>query len=68
MKTKKSSESLALNDWEREESHKKMIEINEKLKEKSMREITKESQILHKIIEIGLSRIDLSEDGSIIIK
>lgn len=65
---RKVPKTLALNEWEQEESYRKMIELNNKLSEKGMRGISKESQILHKIIEIGLSRIDVSESGSIILK
>lgn len=61
-------QSLALNEWEQKESYRKMIELNNKLSELNMREISKESQLLHKIIEIGLTRVDISESGTIIIK
>ena len=61
-------QSLALNEWEQKESYRKMIELNNKLSEMNMRGISKESQLLHKIIEIGLARADISESGTIIIK
>lgn len=59
--------SLALNEWEQKESYRKMIELNNKLADLGMRGISKESQLLHKIIEIGLAKADISESGTIII-
>ena len=61
-------QSMALNEWEQKESYRKMIELNNKLANLGMRGISKESQLLHKIIEIGLARVDISESGTIIIK
>ncbi|MDO4764240.1 MAG: hypothetical protein Q4A00_07660 [Flavobacteriaceae bacterium] len=61
-------QSLALNKWEQKETYRKMIEINNKLSEKDMRGISKESELLHRIIELALPRLDVSESGTIILK
>lgn len=68
MKEKVQPKTLALNAWEREEVRRKLIEVNKKLMKKSMMQLEKESHLLHKIIEIGLSRVDVSESGNIIVK
>lgn len=68
MKKQTYPKTLALNEWEQKEAYRKMIELNNKLSEKGMRGISKESQLLHKIIEIALPRVDISESGSIILK
>lgn len=60
--------TLALNEWEQMEAYRKMIELNNKLSEKGMRGISKESQLLHKIIELALPRVDISESGSVVLK
>jgi hypothetical protein len=45
-----------------------MIELNNKLSEKEMRGISKESQLVHKILELAIEKLDVSESGSIILK
>lgn len=68
MKKQIHPKTLALNEWEQVEAYRKMIEINNKLSERGMRGISKESQLLHKIIELALPRVDISESGSIVLK
>jgi len=68
MKKQIHPKTLALNEWEQVEAYRKMIELNNKLSERGMRGISKESQLLHKIIELALPRVDISESGSIILK
>jgi hypothetical protein len=68
MKKHTHPKTLALNEWEQKEAYRKMIELNNQLSEKGMRGISKESQLLHKIIEIALPRVEISESGSIILK
>lgn len=62
------AQSVYLNEWEQKKLHKKMIELNNKLEEKNMRGISKESQLVHKIIELTIERLDVSESGTIVIK
>ena len=68
MKKQIHPKTQALNEWEQVEAYRKMIELNNKLSERGMRGISKESQLLHKIIELALPRVDISESGSIVLK
>lgn len=62
------AKNIYLNEWEQKQLYRKMIELNNKLSEKELRGISKESQLVHKILELTISRLDVSESGSIIIK
>lgn len=60
--------TIALNEWEQQALYRKMIELNNKLADKEMRGIAKESQLVHRIIELALPRLDISESGTIVLK
>lgn len=62
------AQNVYLNEWEQKELYKKMIELNNKLAEKDVRGISKESQLVHKILELSIKKLDVSESGNIIIK
>lgn len=62
------AQSVYLNDWEQKKLYKKMIELNNKLAEKGMREISRESQLVHRILELSIDKLEVSESGSIILK
>ena len=62
------AQSIALNEWEQKKLYKKMIELNNKLSEKEMRGIAKESQLVHRILELAIDKLDISESGTIILK
>lgn len=62
------AKSVALNEWEQQALYRKMVELNNKLAEKQMRGISKESALLHRIIELSLPKLDVSESGTIILK
>lgn len=62
------AKSVALNEWEQQALYRKMVEINNKLAEKNMRGISKESTLLHRIIELSLPRLEVSESGTVILK
>lgn len=62
------AQSVYLNEWEQNKLYKKMIELNNKLAEKGMRRISKESQLIHKILELSIEKLEVSESGSIILK
>lgn len=62
------AQTIYLKESEKEALNKKMIELNYKLAKKGMRGISKESQIVHKIIELTVEKLDISEDGNLIIK
>ena len=61
-------ESVALNEWEQKKLYKKMIELNNKLSDKEMRGISRESQLVHRILELSIDKLDISESGTIILK
>lgn len=62
------AQTVYLNDWEQKKLYKKMIELNNKLSEKGMRGISKESQIIHRILELTIDKLDVSESGTIILR
>lgn len=62
------AQSVYLNEWEQKKLYKKMIELNNKLADKGMRGISKESQLVHKILELSIEKLEVSESGSIILK
>ena len=62
------AQSIALNEWKKKKLYKKMIELNNKLSEKEMRGISKESHLVHRILELAIDKLDVSESGTIILK
>ena len=62
------SETVYLKKWEREALYKKMIELNNELAEKGMRGISKESELVHKILEMTIKKLEISESGNLIIR
>lgn len=62
------AQSIALNEWEQKKLYKKMIELNNKLSDKEMRGISRESQLVHRILELAIDKLDVSESGTIILK
>lgn len=62
------SETVYLKKWEREALYKKMIELNNDLSEKGMRGISKESELVHKILEMTVKKVEVSESGNLIIR
>ncbi|OOS02656.1 hypothetical protein SAMN02745664_12521 [Moraxella cuniculi DSM 21768] len=62
------AKTIALNEWEQQALYRKMVELNNKLAEKEMRGIAKESTLIHRIIELSLPKLDVSESGTIILK
>ena len=45
-----------------------MIELNNDLAEKGMRGISKESELVHKILEMTIKKLEISESGNLIIR
>jgi len=62
------SETVYLKKWEREALYKKMIELNNDLSKKGMRGISKESELVHKILEMTIKKVEVSESGNLIIR
>ncbi len=58
---------VQMNEWEQRALYRKMTELNNKLDDIGMKKIEKEAYIVHKLIELGLHRLKLSESGSLII-
>lgn len=62
------AQTIYLNNWEQKKLYNKMLELNIKLTEKGMKNISKESQIVHRILELTIDKVELSENGTIILK
>lgn len=55
---------IRLNAWEIEELRNKCVDINKKLIRLD-KEPLKDSELVHKILELGLKNISVSKDGEI---
>lgn len=62
------AQTIYLNNWEQKKLYNKMLELNIKLTKKGMKNISKESQIVHRILELTIDKVELSENGTIILK
>lgn len=62
------AQTVYLNNWEQKKLYNKMLELNIKLTKKGMKNISKESQIVHRILELTIDKVELSENGTIILK
>lgn len=58
--------NIRLNEWEQEEIRKKAVEIN-KVRIKNGREPYKDSEVVHKILEISLPCVKVAADGDVIV-
>lgn len=61
----KVAETVKLNKWEQEALGERLILINKKLAMKGYKTIPTESQIIHKILEMTINKIDIDSDGNI---
>jgi hypothetical protein len=59
------STNVKLNKWEQEALSEKLILINKKLVMKGHKPLKAESEIVHKIIEMTLNKITVTEDGNL---
>lgn len=57
--------NVKLNKWEQEALSEKLIQINKKLVMKGHKPISTESQIVHKMIELSINKIAITEDGNL---
>lgn len=62
------STNIKLNKWEQEALSERLIVLNKKLVMRGHKPLSAESQIVHKILEITLTKVDVTEDGHIIIR
>lgn len=59
------STNVKLNKWEQEVLTEKLILLNKKLVMRGHKPLIAESEIVHKIIEMTINRIGISEDGNL---
>lgn len=64
MKEEVKSKMIRLNAWEIEELRNKCVDINKKLIRLD-KEPLKDSELVHKILELGLKNICVTKDGEI---
>lgn len=59
------STNIKLNKWEQEALSEKLILLNKKLVLKGHKPISTESQIVHKILEITIGKLNIDEKGNL---
>lgn len=62
------AETVKLNKWEQEVLEARLNYLNKKLIMNGFKSIKSESQIIHKIIEMTINKIDIDENGNLKIK
>lgn len=61
------STAVKLNKWERQALSEKLIQLNKKLVMSGKKPLKAESEIVHKIIEMTLAKIEV-RDGNLVIE
>ncbi|RZG66672.1 hypothetical protein EXU29_18355 [Acinetobacter wuhouensis] len=61
-------ETVKLNKWEQEALEARLNYLNKKLVMNGFKTIKSESQIIHKIIEMTINKVDIDENGNLKIK
>lgn len=59
------STNIKLNKWEQEALSERLILINKRLVMRGHKPMTAESQIVHKILEMTLNKINVDQDGNL---
>lgn len=62
------AETVKLNKWEQEVLEARLNYLNKKLIMNGFKSIKSESQIIHKIIEMTINKIDIDENGNLKIR
>lgn len=62
------AETVKLNKWEQEALEARLNYLNKKLVMNGFKTIKSESQIIHKVIEMTINRLDIDEDGNLKLK
>lgn len=62
------AETVKLNKWEQEALEARLNYLNKKLVMNGFKTLKSESQIIHKLIEMTINRIDIDEDGNLKLK
>ncbi|WP_368566331.1 hypothetical protein [Acinetobacter bereziniae] len=59
------STNIKLNKWEQEALSEKLILLNKKLVLKGHKPLSAESQIVHKILEITVGKLNIDDEGNL---
>ena len=62
------STAVKLNQWEQEALANKLVALNKKLVMQGHKPISTESQIVHEVLKITLSKISVNNDGQFILE
>ncbi|RZG76796.1 hypothetical protein [Acinetobacter sp. WCHAc060025] len=62
------AETVKLNKWEQEALEARLNYLNKKLVMNGFKTLKSESQIIHKLIEMTINKIDIDEDGNLKLK
>lgn len=62
------AETVKLNKWEQEALEARLNYLNKKLVMNGFKTIKSESQIIHKLIEMTVNKLDIDEDGNLKLK
>lgn len=57
--------TVKLNSWEQEALQERFIMLNRKLAMKGIKPLTAESQVIHRILEMTLNKINVDENGNL---
>ena len=62
------AQTVKLNKWEQEVLEARLNYLNKKLVMNGFRTLKSESEIVHKIIEMTINKIDIDQDGNLRLK
>lgn len=62
------AETVKLNKWEQEALEARLNYLNKKLVMNGFKTLKSESQIIHKLIEMTINKIDIDADGNLKLK
>ena len=62
------TQTVKMNKWEQEVLEARLNYLNKKLVMNGFKTIKSESQIIHKIIEMTVNKLDIDEDGNLKLK
>ena len=63
----KMPQTVKLNSWEQEALEERFNLVNKKLIMKGFKPLKSESEIVHKILEMTINKVNITESGNIII-
>ena len=62
------AQTVKLNKWEQEVLEARLNYLNKKLVMNGFRALKSESEIVHKIIEMTINKVDIDQDGNLRLK